>query len=195
MKLHNIMIYTGYVESGSWSALCYKHYRGFDSAEELMQHFGKCILDSMKAGEKDHHFMKCCLASRKKSHKHCTECGQSTKERTIDVAILSDYILRLHTGDNNSNNEYDTWDNLEGNYWAQWGYSNEDNNFTNVVILLENGEHLLARSAFGRVFEPGPLNEDNYYNGYLLGDSEKERRKSVAGSISIPKKAKLFLDD
>jgi hypothetical protein len=196
MKINNVMVYTGYVESSSWSALMFTHEDGFDSVEAALHHLGECILTGLKLEEKYSYFPKCCIASMEKVDKFCSKCGRDVQKRAIDRERLSQQIHDLRSGDNDSIGQ-EIWETLENNNWHLWGKFGASNNFTNVVVLGDHGEITLANAAFGRVFNDGPLNEDNAKFYGENDRTESERRKCCKDKycISAPKGAKFFIDD
>lgn len=203
MKLKNVLVYTGYVESGSWSAIPFQHRTGFDSVEEMLQHLGQCILTGYKLEEKYTYFPKCCLETMEEAkQKFCGKCGRNVVRRAIDREKLAHKVLDIRTGDNNSICQ-EIWEILKSNDWSMWGWwndGNETNDFTNVVVLGDHGEFTLADAAFGRIFDVGPSNEDSMdydpeENWKKTPEEERRQRCKDRYKISVPKGAKLFLDE
>ena len=195
MKIKNVMVYTGYVESSSWSALMFCHKVGFNSVEEALHHLGECILTGLKLEQKYSYFPPCCIASMEKVDKFCSKCGRDIQKRAIDREDLAQAIIDLRTGNNDSIGQ-EIWETLASNDWDANGL-HDSNDFTNVVILGDNGEYTLADAAFGRVFDIGPMNEEHAKFYGAEDRTEAERRKFCKDRyrISAPKGAKFFLDD
>lgn len=185
------MIYTGYVESSSWSALCFRHSVGFESAEEGLQHLGECIKLGIQESYEYTYFPKCCRESLEKGLKYCGSCGQRTSNDKLDVETLSQYILHMNGGNMNSGVPHEVWDMLDTNGWRLMGgpYLNT-NNFYNVVIIQENGEWHLARAAFGRVFNDSPENIE-----FLKQNWNTTPKNWARKEFSIPNGMKTFVDD
>ena len=196
MKIKNVMVYTGYVESASWSALMFSHRVGFDSVEEALHHLGECILTGLKLEEKYSYFPPCCIASMEKVDKFCAKCGRDIQKRAIDRERLASAILDLRTGNNDSIGQ-EIWETLANNEWDLWGKFGASNDFTNVVVLGDCGEITLADAAFGRIFDVGPMNEENRRYFETEDRMEEQRRKDCQDKyrISAPADAKFFLDD
>lgn len=194
MKIKNVMVYTGYVESSSWSALMFSHEDGFDSVEAALHHLGECILIGVRLEEKHSYYPPCCRENMEKAERFCGKCGQNLEKRAVDREKLAQVIVGLRSGDNDSNG-YEIWEVLASNGWELWGKLGKGgNDFTNVVVLSEYGEYTLADAAFGRMFDVAPTN-DEYYKPEPK--SEKERRKDCKDKYRVfaPQGAKFFLDD
>jgi hypothetical protein len=196
MKISNVMVYTGYVESASWSALMFSHKVGFDSVEAALHHLGECILTGLKLEEKYSYFPPCCIASMERVDKFCSKCGRDIQKRAIDRERLASTIIDLRTGDNDSIGQ-EIWETLESNDWSLWGKFGADNDFTNVVVLGDYGELTLTDAAFGRIFDVAPMNETNSQFYEAEDRPEEQRRKECKDKykISFPKGAKFLIDD
>lgn len=196
MKIQNILVFTGYVESSSWSALPFHHHVGFDSVEEALQHLGQCILTAFRVEDEHTYFPPCCRESMDKMFDHCSKCGQYVKKRIIGRERLAQAIVDMRTGNTDSiGGEF--WEIITGNGWNIWGQDTRGNSFDNVVILGEHGEYTLADAAFGRIFDNGPQDPEDYnFDESWKKIPEQERRDSLDRFlIDYPDGAKLFLDD
>lgn len=198
MKLKNVVVYTGYVESNSWSALCLQHQgEGFDSVERMLQNLGACILTGYRVMLKHSYFPKCCIDSMEKVLNTCATCGKDLV-RIIDRTSLSIQIRDLRRGHNDTNPN-EIWEILASNNWMMWNDDTlKETDFTNVVILKERGEALLADAAFGRVFMPALLDKSDYDYCHILArraEPVDKLKKEFQHQISFPKGAKLFVDD
>jgi len=186
VKLHNIMIYTGYVESNSWSALCFNHDIGFESVEEMIQHLSQCILEGDELDKKYAYVPQCCKNNTSKTAKYCPTCGSLLEKEEINREYYAELIRDLQFGTFDSV-AHTIWEVMERDGWVLWGDSRlKTTDFANVVILQENGELLMAKCAFGRIFDET--------SGGLNQTPEKEKRKDISRKILLPKKAKLVID-
>ena len=192
MKVYNIFIYTGYVESSSWSCMALNNRKGFDSLEEALQNIGKCLRESCETQEKDRYKPICCKETKanNKDAMCCIKCGERLAYK-INKEYLAEDFLHMHRGDMNDGAPCDMWDNLSVNGWALIGGPwLEVNDITNVAVVQEKGEELISQAAYGRLADESPESIEFYKNS-----AYKSPRDYVQSHVNVPEGMKIFLDE
>lgn len=162
MKIHNLLIYTGYVESSSISCMAYRHDNGFDCVEEALENLGKSFL---RGTEREMEYNRnSCSHKNDDQARYCQQCGRRIQKSEIDYETLVDRILSYASGDNNSTS-YETYLEIES---AGWEHPNV--NMKNTVIVRERGEEFLASLA---------LNIENEYGIPLDGVVETHKKMRI----------------
>ena len=180
IKAKNFLFYTGYVESGSWSCLAFKHAYGFGSIEEALQHFAECILLGLKEDRENKYISKCCIKEKEDSdNKYCNKCGTPLRTLEIDAEDIEILIRLFQTGDNDSI-PHEFWKILDANNWELWGNSDKTD-YRNITILGDYSEIIIARAAFGRIFDDK--------------GAWPASKSDVKGTMNIPNGMKVFEDE
>lgn len=190
MKAKNFIIYTGYVESSSWSCLALRHQHGFDSVEKALQHLGKCILLGFKEEEEGVYWIECCREAQAKDYKHCEKCGQLVKIPEMDAERLGYCIIDMQRSDMDRG-PHEVWETMSANGWMLFGgpYTNT-NDMNDITIIKDNGERHLAQAAFGRLFDESPEHAE-----FMKQSWNSTPKDWVLKDFSIPSGMKMFMDD
>lgn len=180
MKARNFLFYTGYAESGSWACLAFKHTCGFNSVEEALQNFGKCIVAGIKSYSKYKYTRSraCCEIEKKErpDYKYCGKCGEQIKKDAVDSDVVEEWVRNFQVGDNNSI-PYEFWEELDSNGWNFLSGVT----FENVVTICSYSEIIIGRAAFGRIFD----NKGEWPSS----------RGDIKGVIIAPNGVKVFNDE
>jgi hypothetical protein len=138
--IKELVLYTGYVESGSNGCVLMKHAKGFNTLKEALTHIG----GAMKAVAEYHareYLKDCCKKS--KSAKFCPECGRKITTE-VGKQEIEDEFLRFFNGV--SDDSHDHYEFLNGGGWSYWDNFKFDKN---VVWIKERAEELIAALGAG----------------------------------------------
>jgi hypothetical protein len=144
-KITKLVLYTGYVESGSTACVLMKHVKGFNTVKEALTHIGQ----AMKSVAEYHmryqpgRTNKCCAEHA--GAKFCSECGNPLAATEAGASDIEHEFMNFFHG---------TYDDMHDHYEfldaGGWSYYHPEGFFDpNVVWIAERAEELIAALGAG----------------------------------------------
>jgi hypothetical protein len=139
-KIDKLVLYTGYVESGSNGCVLMQHITGFNTLKEALTHIGEAMMAVAKYHAREY-LKDCC--KKNESAKFCPDCGRQIVTE-IGKQEVEDEFMRFFSGV--SDDSHDHYEFLDGGGWSYWGDFKFDKN---VVWVKERAEELIAALGAG----------------------------------------------
>jgi hypothetical protein len=139
--IKKLVLYTGYVESGSIACVLMQHINGFATLKEALTHIGQAMKAVIEYHARER-MQECC--KKNKDAKFCPECG-SLIQTGVDAEDVSREFMDFFHG--TADDTHDHYEFLDAGGWLFYG---DDFVFDkSVVWITERAEELIGALGVG----------------------------------------------